>query len=138
MTANDSKAHAQFLRRALAGESIELKSEGLQKRSYTYVMDAADALLFLLFSEKAEGAYNVSNENSAASIREVAQAVAAVAGAEVTFALPDETERRGFSRPQNCVLDNARLRALGWRARYSLAEGIAETYEILKEISAGQ
>ena len=132
MAANDSKAHAQFLRRALAGQSILLKSEGLQRRSYTYVMDAVDGLLYLLFHPTASGAYNVSNENSVAAIREVAETVAAVAGVEVAFELPDETERRGFSRPQNCVLDNARLRALGWQGRYPLRDGIAQTYAILR------
>ena len=135
MAANDSKAHAQFLRRALAGESIVLKSEGLQKRSYTYLFDAVDALLFLLFSD-AKGAFNVSNEQSVATIREVAETTAALANVPVTFDLPDETERRGFSRPQNCVLDNALLRSLGWRGRYPLKEGLAETLAVLRETEA--
>ena len=132
MAPNDSKAHAQFLRRALAGENVVLKSEGLQKRSYTYVLDAVDAILFLLFSEAAEGAYNVSNEYSVAAIRDVAETVAALAGVDVVFDLPDETERRGFSRPQNCVLENTRLRELGWSGRYPLREGLEETLAILR------
>ena len=137
MAKNDSKAHAQFLRRALAGESIILKSEGLQKRSYTYVFDAVDAICFLLFCPDASGAYNVSNENSTATIREVAQTVAEIAGVEIAFDLPDEVERKGFSRPQNCVLDNSLLRSLGWTGRYTLYDGMKQTFDVLKACGEG-
>ena len=133
MLPGDSKAHAQFIQNALAGRDIVLKSEGLQRRSYTYVLDAADAVLFLLFTPEATGAYNISNGQSTASIREVAETAAALAGTKVTFALPDETERRGFSRPQNCVLDSAKLCALGWAGRYTLPEGLEETLRVLRE-----
>lgn len=132
MAKNDSKAHAQFLRSALRGESIILKSEGLQKRSYTYVFDAVDALLFLLFSN-VSGAYNVSNADSVATIREVAETAASLAGVDVKFDLPDEIESRGFSRPQNCVLNSSLLVSLGWNARYSLRYGLSETLDVLRE-----
>ena len=134
MAPDDSKAHAQFLRRALAGEDIVLKSDGAQVRSYTYVMDAADALFTLLFSGKAGEAYNVSNQNSVASIREVAYAAAKLGKVGVVFDLPDETEKKGFSAPQDCVLDNGKLRALGWEGRYTLEAGLGETLAVMREI----
>ena len=43
MGKDDSKAIAQFIRKAAAGEDIVLKSEGNQLYSYTYVVDAAVA-----------------------------------------------------------------------------------------------
>ena len=49
MGIDDSKAIAQFIRRAAAGEDIVLKSEGNQLYSYTYVVDAAVAALYLFF-----------------------------------------------------------------------------------------
>ena len=42
MSKDDSKAHAQFLRNAVNGNDIVLKSKGLSRRSYTYVLDGYD------------------------------------------------------------------------------------------------
>ena len=53
----DSKAIAQFIRKAVEGEDIVLKSEGNQLYSYTYVVDAATAALYLLL----KGLYTFTN-----------------------------------------------------------------------------
>ncbi len=134
MTANDSKAHAQFLRNALEGKDIVLKSKGLQKRTYCYVIDAISGILTVLFKGNNAESYNVSNEKSIASIAEVANTVAKIAGRKVVFDLPSEIEQNGFSKPQNCILDNKKLRALGWEGKYSLDAGLEECYNILKSI----
>ena len=39
MTETDSRAHAQFLRNAIAGKNVVLKSRGTQERSYLYVAE---------------------------------------------------------------------------------------------------
>ena len=133
MKANDSKAHAQFLRSALAGKNIVLKSKGDQIRTYCYVMDAVSGILAVLFKGKTGEAYNVANENSIASIAELARTIADYAGTEVVFDLPDEIENKGFSKPQNCVLKTEKIKGLGWRGRYDLKSGIRETMTILEE-----
>lgn len=133
MKADDSKAHAQFIRNALAGENIVLKSKGSQIRTYCYVMDAVSGLLTVLFKGKTGEAYNVANENSVASIAEVAQTIADYAGTMVVFDLPDAIEGKGFSKPQNCVLKTDKIKELGWAGRYDLKTGICETMTILKE-----
>lgn len=132
MLKNDSKAHAQFIRNVLNGENIVLKSKGLQRRTYCYVIDAVSAILMILFKGKCGEAYNVSNEKSIASIAEVAKTCAVLAGTEVIFDLPDQIEAKGFSKPQNCILDNTKLKSLGWSGRYTLVEGLKETIETLK------
>lgn len=133
MKKNDSKAHAQFIRNAMAGENIVLKSKGDQIRTYCYVMDAVGGLLTVLFKGKTGETYNVANENSVASIAEVAQTIADYAGTKVVFDLPDDIENKGFSKPQNCVLKTDRIKELGWTGRYDLKTGINETMAILKE-----
>lgn len=132
MLKSDSKAHAQFIRNALNGENIVLKSKGEQIRTYCYVIDAVSALFKILLSGQNGEIYNISNENSVASIADVAKMCADIAGTEVVFDLPDSTEARGFSRSKNCILDNEKLRALGWKGIYSLRDGLEETLEYLR------
>ena len=133
MLKNDSKAHAQFIRNGLAGENIVLKSEGKPRRTYCYVIDAVAGLLQILRNGADGEAYNVSNENSVASIAEVARTVAKICETKVVFDLPDEVEKKGFSKPQNCILDNSKLRSLGFCGRYPLEDGLRETISILRE-----
>ncbi len=128
-TADNSRADAQFLRNALAGRDIVMKSAGSQVRSWCYVADAVAALLTLLLRGEAGQAYNVANRRAVASIREYAQTLADIAGVKLTFELPSETEKAGYTRVTRAVLNPAKLEALGWQPRYGLREGLEESYE---------
>ena len=130
ITDQNSRADAQFLRRALAGEDIVLKSDGSQLRSYCYAADAASALITLMLRGETSKAYNVANPNCAATIREYAETLAELAGVHVIFELPPENERRGYSAVTRAVLNPGRLLDLGWRAEYDLREGLRRTLEI--------
>ena len=63
MLRDDNKAHAQFIRKALEGENIVLKSRGEQRRTYTCVFDAVRGLLKVLLCGQSGEAYNVVNGN---------------------------------------------------------------------------
>lgn len=129
----NSRADAQFLRKALAGEDVVLKSAGSQVRSYCQVTDAAAALLTILLRGETGAAYNVANRNSVHSIREYAETLAALANVGVTFDLPPEAERQGYSAVTRAVQKPDRLEALGWSPRLTLREGLSHTLTILKE-----
>ena len=130
ITDQNSRADAQFLRRALAGEDIVLKSAGAQVRSYCYAADAASALITLMLKGEPAKAYNVANPDCAVSIREYAGTLADLAGVRVIFDLPPEEERRGYSTVTRAVLNPGRLISLGWQAEYDLREGLRRTLEI--------
>ena len=132
MLKDDSKAHAQFIRNALRGEDIVLKSKGEQLRTYCYVIDAVMGVLCVLGKGIVGEAYNISNEKSIVTIAEVAKIVAEIAGTKVVFDIPDEIEKKGFSKPQNCVLDNHKLLSLSWKGMYDIKTGLKECIEILK------
>lgn len=134
MLANDSKAHAQFMRNALEGKDIVLKSKGLPRRTYCYVVDAVTGILAVLFRGMAEESYNICNDQAIASIAEVAHICAEIAGTKVVFDLPSDIEAKGFSKPQNCILDNSKLRSLGWNGKYEVNRGFAECIQILKTL----
>lgn len=131
MAKDDSKAHAQFLRNGLAGEDIVLKSKGNQRRTYCYVVDAVIGLLFVMAKGTDGEAYNIANENAIVSIAEFAHTVANITGTKVIYQLPDEIERKGYSAPQNCILDNTKLKSLGWSGIYDITKGIKECIDIL-------
>lgn len=136
MQSGDSKAHAQFIRNALADEDIVLKSSGTQLRTYCYVMDAVDALFKILFAGKAGEIYNIANENSIITIAQLAHTIATLSGTRVVFRLPDSIEQKGYSQSQNCVLSNRKLKALGWNGKYDIETGIKQTLSILKEVES--
>ena len=132
LTAENTRADAQFLRKALAGEDIVMKSTGAQVRSYCYVADAAQALFLLLDRGEKGNAYNVANRACTHSIREYAQTLADIAGVSLTFDLPPEAEKAGYTKITRAVFDPTKLEALGWRPRYSLREGLEHTWLSLK------
>ena len=134
ITPTNSRADAQFLRKALAGEDIIMKSAGTQVRSFMYVKDAAQAIMLLCEKAAAGEAYNVSNRSSVASIREYAGTLARIAGVKLTFENPDDIEAAGYSKVSRAVLDPAKLENLGFEARYSLEEGLKETLKTCRKL----
>lgn len=131
LTAENSRADAQFLRKALAGEDIVMKSTGAQVRSYCYVADAVQALFLLLEKGERGGAYNVANRHSTASIREYAQTLADIAGVRLAFDLPPEAEKAGYTKITRAVFDPTKLENLGWQPEYDLRAGLESTFHSL-------
>lgn len=133
MTETDSKAHAQFIRRAIDNKNIILKSKGEQRRTYCHVFDAVSGILAILFKGNYGESYNVSNENSIASIAEIAHTLATIACVNVVYEKPSELEAKGYSKPQNIILDNKKIKSLGWNPIYNIQQGMEMTYNILKK-----
>lgn len=133
ITKENTRADAQFLRNAMAGENIVMKSAGAQVRSYCYVADAASALLTILLKGESGCAYNVSNRDSTRSIREYAETLAKAAGVQVRFESPNDAEKKGYSAVSRAVQRPDRLEALGWKPAFSFEEGMEHTYRIISE-----
>lgn len=129
----DTKAASQFIANAVRGEDIVLKSEGTQFYSWIHAADCVSALLAILARGEDGLAYNVAADHCNAPLREFAQCAADAAGTKLVFDLPNEAERRGYSKTTRAVLDASRLGSLGWRPAYDLAGGIARTIAVLKE-----
>lgn len=132
MLESDSKASSQFIKRALANEDIVLKSRGDQYFSYTYVADAVTAMLYVMLHGKCGEAYNISNEHCDVHLRDFAQMCAEYNDKTVVFDLPSEVEQKGFSIAMNAILDNSKLKALGFVPQYKMKDAIIRTIEILK------
>lgn len=133
MLQTDSKAISQFIKRGVAGEDIILKSEGTQLYSYSYVSDAVSGILYCLFYGGCGEAYNIADRASDIALKDLAQIIADEVGRKVVYELPDEIERAGYSKATKAILDSSKLQKLGWKARYSIVEGLSRTIAILRE-----
>lgn len=133
MTRADNRAHAQFLRNALAGEDIVLKSAGSQMRSYSHVSDCVSGLLTVLARGESGQAYNLANPDARATIAQLAQEIAAAAGTRAVFETPTQADIRNRSPIARQVLCTKKLEALGWRGAFTVPKGVRHALLALRE-----
>lgn len=136
-TESDSRVFAQFIRNVLAGEDIVMKSDGRQLRSWCYVVDCACAILFAMLKGACGEAYNIADGSSCFSIRDMAEAIAAAEGRKVVMRLPDDSERRGYSKIDYAVFDTSKMESLGWRVTGTWQEKMAATIREQRDYTVG-
>jgi UDP-glucose 4-epimerase len=113
---------AIFMNRLRDGEAPRIFGDGRQTRDYVFAGDVAEATLAALDADG--GVYNIGTGRET-SVLELLERIEQVAGREAT---PEFVERRP-GELQRSVLDVSRSAGeLGWRARHTLDEGLAETW----------
>jgi UDP-glucuronate decarboxylase len=132
MSLRDSKAIAQFIKNAANGEDIVLKSEGKQLYSYIDAFQAASAILYIMFWGTQQEAYNIASNQGDWYMKDLAQMIADVVGQRVVYDLPNEREKAGFSKATKAVLDNTKLRALGWTDTLDCRELLDYTIKVVQ------
>ena len=132
MLESDTKASSQFIKKALAGEDIVLKSKGDQYFSYTYVTDAVAAMLHIMLNGETGKAYNISNDKCNVHLRDFASMCANIAGKEVVFDLPDIREVKGYSIVTKALMNNSSLCNIGYNSKYSIGNSIQRTILVLQ------
>jgi len=108
--------------RATRAPSVTNWGSGSPRREFLHVDDLADACLHLLEHYDAPGQVNVGTGKDA-TIAEIAGLVAEAVGYDGRTVW-DTTKPDGTPRK---LLDVGKLRALGWTAQTSLADGLADT-----------
>lgn len=131
MQMSDSKAIAQFIKKAAAKEDIVLKSAGEQLYSYAYAADVVSGLLTVLLMGKRGEAYNIAGRDSAVTLKALAETAAEAAGRRVVFQPPDGVEIKGYSKATKAVLDGSKLMRLNWAPKYTVQAGLVRTVDIL-------
>ena len=132
ITSTDNRANAQFIRNALNGENIIMKSAGSQIRSYNYIADCASAILTVLVYGTSGEAYNIANPNVKISIADLAKIIAKTAGKQVLFVDPNAVDLANRSPITKQVLNCKKIEALGWTSAYTVEKGITNTIRILQ------
>ncbi|NCF68130.1 MAG: NAD-dependent epimerase/dehydratase family protein [Chloroflexi bacterium] len=128
-TGGREKAPAAMCRKVAEvpdGGTIEVWGDGTAVRSYTYVADMVDGIYRLMHSDL-QGAVNIGCPEYV-TVDELVAAVAEISGKEINIKHiegPVGVQSRNFS--------NERIYSTGWRAKYFLKDGIAETYPWIEE-----
>ena len=113
-------------------ESLEIWGSGTPRREFLHVDDMADACVFLMQTYSAEKHINVGYGEDV-TILELAQLTAEIVGFSGRI-ITDSSKPDGTPRK---LMSSERLRALGWRPRIPLREGIATTYRWFLEHQEG-
>jgi len=132
MLTEDSKAISQFIKNGIENKDIILKSNGSQLYSYAYAADAVTGLFYCLLSGKNGSAYNICGDNCDISLCDLAGVIAQISRVKVGFDVPDKVEKAGYSKATKALLDNEKVKSLGFTAKYSMRSGLMRTIDMLK------
>lgn len=104
--------------------TVPVWGTGNPMREFLHVDDMADGCVFLMEKEIGDGIFNIGTGIDL-TIREAAETIKEVVGYKGEFSfdtsMPDGTLRK--------LLDVSRMADLGWKANYSLRDGLKQTYQ---------
>ncbi len=109
--------------RARGEDSIEIWGTGSPRREFLHVDDCADALVFLMKTYSGYDPINVGSGEDV-TIREVGEMISALADLKGPLRF-DKTKPDGTPRK---LMSADKLRALGWRPRISLQDGVQAVF----------
>jgi len=116
--------HKAHLAKEQGSSDITVWGSGTPRREFMYADDMADACVFLMESGYKDGLINIG-VGEEVSIKELTELVCKVVGfkGEILFdsSKPDGTPRK--------LLDISKLKALGWKPKTSMTDGINEAYK---------
>lgn len=131
MDLEDGRVFADFVKDALNGQAIQMKSDGLAQRAFCYLADATAGFLTILMTGENGQAYNVGNPNAEVSILNLAKVIAELApGGKIPVI---EVERNTDSYLPSAVQRNApdisKIKDLGWMPNTDIREGFRRTIQ---------
>ena len=130
ISADDNRVFAQFARSVINEEDIILHTDGESAKPYCHVYDCVGAILTILDKGRSGEAYNVANEDTYISVRDMAEFVQKNfnPGHKVVIQKRDDM---GYAPVTKLRLSTQKLRDLGWSPRY----GLYEMYDaLIKEL----
>lgn len=129
----DKRISSEFAYLAAQGKNLEIKSLGLQKRSYCYSLDCAKAILTVLMNGEKGESYNIGHDE-VTSIREMARMLAEAGNVRLMINEPTVEDMEKFNPMDNSSLNNDKIKAIGYRDSFSVCDGLSHTVKILTEL----
>jgi nucleoside-diphosphate-sugar epimerase len=121
ISASDNRVFAQFARSIIKGEDIVLHTTGESAKPYCYTMDCIAAIFYILLKGKSGEAYNVANQDTYISIRDLAEFMKQHFNPNIDVRV-ELNENMGYAPVTKLRLSAQKLMALGWQPRYGLEE----------------
>lgn len=135
MSIYDGRVQADFLKNVVNNEDIVLKSKGEAIRTYTYISDAISAMFAVLLHSK-ELVYNIADEASKTSIKELAETMVNIypeRDLKLVFDIPKEQGNTGTASFTLGILCTDKIRnELNWKPKYTIYSGFKRTLEYIE------
>mgnify|MGYP000907935274 FL=1 len=129
----DNRVFAQFARSVIHNEDIILHTTGELSRCYCYTTDAISAMLYILLKGEDGTAYNVANEATYISIRQMAELVAETFNPDHVHVVIEMQEGLGYSPTTKLRLDTQQIQGLGWTPYYNMKDMFGRLIASMKE-----
>lgn len=118
---NDNRVFAQFARSIITGNDIVLHTSGGSAKPYCYIVDCISAILCILLDGHNGEAYNVANENTYISIRELAKFLRDNFNSDIGIRIELHPEM-GYAAETRLHICTKKLASLGWIPKYDLKD----------------
>lgn len=133
MNPDSSLSISQFINNGINCEDIILKSDGLQNYSFNYVGDVVTAIIKILLDGNNCEAYNVANEKFNSKLKDFASFITNWNKKSLKYVIPTTKESIGYSNTTMTILDDAKIKEIGWYPLSNLKEKIFDTLDILSD-----
>jgi len=119
---NDNRVFAQYARNIVENKDIVLHTKGESTRNMCYVTDAVSAIFKILEKGINGDCYNIANEKTTCSVKEMAEMLC-LKYKNVKLKIDLENSNSSYYSPKTrTVLNNEKLKNLGWEAKVSVEE----------------
>lgn len=121
VSTDDNRVFAQFARSIIAETNIVMHTKGESAKPYCYTTDCVSAILYILLRGEKGEAYNVANQETYISIKDMANFLCTHFNPQLKVVVEEHPEM-GYAPVTKLNLSTEKLRSLGWLPRYGLYE----------------
>lgn len=129
----DNRIFAYIAKCIINNEDIVLKSSGKSSHDYCYTTDAISAILLLGKKGIRGETYNIANENTNASIYDMAKLVIDNFNKNIGIKI-EMANNEMYSKDSIIKLDTTKIRKLGWEPKVNLVQMYQRLIKSYKEI----
>lgn len=131
---NENRVYKVFADAVLNGQDIILKSSGTTQINFSYTTDTILGILYILLEGKNGEAYNIVSDKINMTILDSAKWLAEeYTNGKIKVIVDISNENEGFAPDNKMILNNEKLKNLGWKPKYNIKEGYIRLLKYLKE-----
>lgn len=131
VSSDDNRVFAQFARSIIEEKDIIMHTTGESAKPYCYTIDCVSGILFILLKGQNGEAYNVANQETYISIREMAEFLRDHFNPSINVVVEEHPEM-GYAPVTKLRLSSRKLMDLGWNPQYNLKEMFDNLIESFK------